>query len=246
MLTTDPAGSTTAFHVRRCRRRALDNNRCRHVQRDNDDNTYDQYGNLLTTTTPQGVTTTNTYDADGNLLTSSWTWVNPTNSDDTEAMETFNTYDGNGNLTSTKTYENGTLETSTSSTYDADNRVYSSTDDLGGVTTTVYDANGNVIQTTTPDGMVTDSVYNAAGPGHVYRRPAPARRADGRHAHRIRRRWQRGRHGGTGQCRDHGHQDRRRRRHERVDVRRARCSRPRRRRTTRRGVSRRPSMRRGW
>ena len=146
-------------------------------------NTYDQYGNLLTTTSPQGVTTTNAYDPDGNLLTSSWTWVNPTNSDDTEPMETVNTYDGNGNLTSTKTYENNVLQTSTSSTYDADNRVYSSTDDLGGVTTTVYDANGNVIQTTTPDGMVTDTVYDAQGRGHVYRRPAFARRAHQRHAH---------------------------------------------------------------
>ena len=48
---------------------------------------------------------------------------------------------------------------------------YSSTDDLGGVTTTVYDANGNVIQTTTPDGMVTDSVYNARA-----RSPTPTTR----------------------------------------------------------------------
>jgi RHS repeat-associated protein len=82
---------------------------------------------------------------------------------DTVAEKTVNTYDGNGNLTETQTFANDVLQTTTSSLYDADNRVYSSTDDLGGNTTTVYDANGNVIQTTTPDGMVTDSVYNAQG-----------------------------------------------------------------------------------
>ena len=126
-------------------------------------NTYDPYGNLKTTTSPQGVTTTNTYDNDGNLKTSAWVWTNPGDPADTETLETANTYDGDGNLTETQTYDNNVLQTTTSSAYDADNRVISSTDALGGVTTTIYDANGNVIQTTTPDGMITDSVYDAQG-----------------------------------------------------------------------------------
>jgi RHS repeat-associated protein len=121
------------------------------------------------TTSPQGVITQNTYDADGNLLTSSWDWTDP--SGDQETIETVNSYDGNGNLTETdtydllpgQTYQDATPVSTTSSLYDADNRVYSSTDDLGGVTTTVYDANGKAIQTTTPDGMVMDSVYDDQG-----------------------------------------------------------------------------------
>ena len=100
-------------------------------------------------------------------------------------METVNTYDGNGNLTGTKTYENSVLQTSTSSTYDADNRVYSSTDDLGGVTTTVYDANGNVIQTTTPDGMVTDTVYDDQGRAIYTDDPHLPGEPDERHAHDL-------------------------------------------------------------
>ncbi|MHB1524597.1 MAG: putative Ig domain-containing protein, partial [Candidatus Dormibacteria bacterium] len=126
-------------------------------------NTYDQYGNLTSTTTPQGVTTTNTYDALGNLLTSSWTWVDPTNPSNTHVIETENTYDGNGNLVQTSTYDNGMLRSTTSSTYDADGHVISSTDQYGGVTTSVYDADGRLIQTTTPDGLVTDTVYDSQG-----------------------------------------------------------------------------------
>jgi YD repeat-containing protein len=121
-------------------------------------NTYDQYGDLQTSTTPQGVTTTDHYDNDGNLLNSTWTWVDPNNSQNTQVMLTTNYFDNNGNLTSTVA-PSGT----TSSKYDADGRVYSSTDELGGVTTTLYDINGNVIKTTTPDGMVTDSVYDSQG-----------------------------------------------------------------------------------
>jgi YD repeat-containing protein len=47
LSTTDPLGNTTDF-------------------------TYDDAGDVLTTTTDVG-----TSDADGNLLTSTWDWVNP-------------------------------------------------------------------------------------------------------------------------------------------------------------------------
>ncbi len=125
--------------------------------------TYYPDGEVKTTTNPQGVTTSYTYDNDGNQLTSTWTWINPNDASDTHTLITKNIYDGNGNLIETDQYDNGTLLTKATTSYDADGRAYSSTDALGGVTTKVYDADGNVIQTTSPAGLVTDTVYDSQG-----------------------------------------------------------------------------------
>ena len=88
--------------------------------------------------------------------TSQFTWVNPSNSMNTQTMTTTDTYDGNGNLIKTVSPD-GT----TSSTYNPNGDVTKSVDALGGVTTILYNADGKAIQTTTPTGMVTDTVYNS-------------------------------------------------------------------------------------
>ena len=70
------------------------------------------------------MTTTNTYDADGNLHDQSyWVWTDPNDSENTVTMmTTSNIYDGNGNLKETDQYDNGVLQTKTTTTYDADSQ----------------------------------------------------------------------------------------------------------------------------
>jgi YD repeat-containing protein len=117
---------------------------------------YDNVNNLLTLTVPGGATSNYTYNAvnwvtqqddraSGGALTVSYTFA----------------YDANGNKTSETEVRPGKPNRVTSSTYDANNRLLTTTDPSGGTTTYGYDAVGNRATVTDPMGVSTALTYNA-------------------------------------------------------------------------------------
>ena len=112
--------------------------------------TYDDSGNVLTTTTPLG-TTYNTYDAAGNLVKT----VDP------DGREIDNGYDGNL-LTETVWYNaDGSVNNEFSYSYDGDGNLLTASD-FAGVVTMTY--NGDQLLTRTdPFGKTLTYGYNAAG-----------------------------------------------------------------------------------
>ena len=126
---------------------------------------YNTAGDLISSTSPTGVTTDYTYDANGNQTGTSFVWIDPNNPADTQTVTTSETYNGNGQvLTSTDEY--GHISTTT---YTADGQVQTSTDVLGNTTTYVYNSAGQVIETDYPGdaqypaGTISRSVYDADG-----------------------------------------------------------------------------------
>ena len=132
--------------------------------------TYDHEGNNLTATDRLGRTVTMTYDKVGNLL--SKTYPNG-------AQVTYS-YDNNYNLVSETSASGGTtyyeydkigrntaitdaLGNRTSFAYNSKSQLESMTDAKGNVYTYSYDNNGNRIKTTYPDGSSVSSVYDARG-----------------------------------------------------------------------------------
>ncbi|QRN52051.1 LysM peptidoglycan-binding domain-containing protein [Dyella caseinilytica] len=138
---------------------------------------YDAQGRTLSITDPTGAVTTTTYDADGNQLTQ------------TNAVGdvTSYTYDGDGKtltvttgagtsaaVTTQYVYDNlerlsqtivnpGSLNLTSSYSYDANNNLIASTDANGNVTRYVYDQADEKIFTIDPTGAVTQSTYDADG-----------------------------------------------------------------------------------
>ena len=108
-----------------------------------------QVGELLSTTDPDGDTTTYVYDSDRRQIEE----INP-------AGDTITTlYDGNGN-------PSATLDTTgdrTTTVYDKLDRLASTTDPDDNTTTYVYDAPGDLTQTIMPNGEVIDDAFDSAG-----------------------------------------------------------------------------------
>jgi RHS repeat-associated protein len=139
--------------------------------------TYDQNGNLLTSTTTRTVdsvtetlTTTNTYDnlnrltqvtySDNSSTSTTYNAIGkPATSTDQLGRVTSYSYDSMGQLTSTTFAD----LTTTSSTYDAEGRRLTSTDQLGQVSSLQYDVLGRLTKTTAPDNSFTTIVYDAIG-----------------------------------------------------------------------------------
>lgn len=109
--------------------------------------TYDNVGNRLTRTEPDGNTTTDQYDARNRRI------------QDTNAAGdiTITTYDGDSNVTSV-TEPNGNV---TTNSYDALNRVVRTADSIGLVETAAYDADGNRISHGDGDGHLTTYSYDS-------------------------------------------------------------------------------------
>jgi RHS repeat-associated protein len=98
--------------------------------------TYDKNGNVLTTTTPAGVTMTYIYDLLNRVIGTSVSNID----------------------------ETGTLATvTTSATYRWDGQMLSATDENGNTTENVYDAQGRVIRTINAAGGTTAQYYDLAG-----------------------------------------------------------------------------------
>jgi YD repeat-containing protein len=115
--------------------------------------TYNNEGQVLTTTDGNGHVTTNTYDADGNL----------TSTTDPDGNETTSVFDPAGQQTSS-TSAAGTSEAETSSTsYWPDGSVETQTDPSGDVTSYTYDPLGDQTAVTDPDGRTTSYVYDGDG-----------------------------------------------------------------------------------
>jgi RHS repeat-associated protein len=140
---------------------------------------YDSEGNLLNVTYPDGSSVSHTYSATNGALLSTTTASDKTTTyaydsagDLTKLTSplgeiTTMGYDAAGRLTS-KTSPRGNVSGATASeftttyTYDADDRLLTTTDPLGHTTTTTYDKVGNIITTTDPRGNTTTNTYDAA------------------------------------------------------------------------------------
>ena len=111
-------------------------------------NTYDEDGNLITTTNGASDVTFNVYDGD-QLASTTVGWNMPA------AATTYYSYDGNGNVASEKDPD-GNI---TSYTYDDAGNVLTTTTPLG-TTYNTYDAAGNLVKTVDPDGREIDNSYD--------------------------------------------------------------------------------------
>lgn len=122
-----------------------------------------------------GNRTSYTYDADGNItsktdpLGNTWqyTYIAGTDRMETETdpsgVVTQYERDGNGNRTKLIRDFGGSLENTTTYTYDAEGNQTGVIDPLGNTTTYEYDADGNLIRITDPLGNVTTYTYDGRG-----------------------------------------------------------------------------------
>jgi RHS repeat-associated protein len=119
--------------------------------------TYDTAGNLLTRTDALGRKTTNTYDALHDLLTTT----------DPSGVTTTMTYNGRGNLLSTSRPLAGTSQVQVTTNIYGDSAhpgdITAVSDPGGGVSRFTYDSAGDVIATTDQLGEKTTDSYNAIG-----------------------------------------------------------------------------------
>ena len=131
---------------------------------------YDDAGNLLKTTLPDGTELVNTYDSMNRLLTSldergvtvSYTYDangNMTKREDTAGSITTYEYDGNGNLIK----ETNRLGHSKTFEYDANNRLTRAADATGKFTAYTYDGMGQTLTETDRSGNTKRYTYDANG-----------------------------------------------------------------------------------
>lgn len=139
--------------------------------------TYDSRGNLVTVRDPLGRVTRHAYDSRGLRVSTTDPLGNTTQfafdgagrmvrQIDSLGRETAYAYDANGNAiseTATRTTASGTETLTTSATYDALNRVQTSTNPAGGVESFEYDAQGNRVAATDPNGNRTVFTYDGLG-----------------------------------------------------------------------------------
>jgi len=117
---------------------------------------YDNYGMLLSSTDPNGFTTTNTYDVNHNLITVT----------DPLGNKSTYTYDGNGNKTSstypaTPTAANPTPNTTSYTAYNQYSEPTQTTDELGNVRTFNYDGNFLPQSVTDASGTLASFIFNS-------------------------------------------------------------------------------------
>ena len=98
---------------------------------------YDAYGDLTSTTDPNGVVRTSSYDPNGNQTGSQFVWTDPNPPNNQQTVTTTNHYNAADQL-----YETDSPTGTTTSHYDILGRVDGSTDNLGGVSSTTFDARG--------------------------------------------------------------------------------------------------------
>ncbi|WP_283215120.1 DNRLRE domain-containing protein [Pseudofrankia sp. DC12] len=138
------------------------------------DYTTDEIGRRLTSketsdTYPSGLTTTYTYTKLSQVATVTEPGVTNPITATTHTRVTTNTYDTNGNLTQAVISDatGGDTARTTTYTYDADDRLLSTTAASGtavaATSAQTYDANGNVATTTDPNGTVTAYTYTPLG-----------------------------------------------------------------------------------
>jgi len=116
--------------------------------------TYDADGNISSKTNPLGNTLNYTYAAGTDRRI---TETNPS------GVVTRYEYDGYGNLIRRIRDSGGSLENTTTYTYDSEGNKTSQTDPQGNITTYQYDAGGNLIRITDPLGNVTAYTYDSRG-----------------------------------------------------------------------------------
>ena len=124
-------------------------------------------GELLSETDPFGVTSTFTYESQGNQTGTAFNWVDPDNPSDIVPVTTSTAYNANGQIISTTDAEGHT----TTTTYTSNGQVATTTDSRGNLTENTYDAAGNLIETRqsltdtagNTEWMITRSVYDADG-----------------------------------------------------------------------------------
>ncbi len=126
--------------------------------------TYDQRGQVKTSTDALGFVTTSTYDVFGHLATQQRTIAKAAGSAAAKTTTTQFDYDLNGNLLS-RTDDLGGLNFNTQTGYDAFGRVIRSVDAVGAVTKTEYLASGRVIEVTAPvAGSLTRTTHDEYDP----------------------------------------------------------------------------------
>ena len=135
--------------------------------------TYDQNGDITSTTDANGVVTAYTYDGTGNVLTKTvdpsglnmrWTFTYDSGNDvltatDPDGHATTFAYDTHGNRTSVT----NALNQTTVSAYDSTGQLTSTTDANGHATTFGYSSSGDLATITTADNAVTSLAYDGAG-----------------------------------------------------------------------------------
>jgi RHS repeat-associated protein len=116
-------------------------------------------GEVKSSKTPTGVETTFAYDANGNQTGTSTVWVDPNNPANTKSVTTSTTFDAADRVNYAFDAENNKTET----VYDRQNRAVKSIDPRGNVSETVYDKRGLTIESRSPDGTRTRTFYDANG-----------------------------------------------------------------------------------
>jgi RHS repeat-associated protein len=123
---------------------------------------YDQFGNLTNTTDASGFSHGFSYDANGNQTASSYRWT-PPGGGSAVPVTTTTLYDAQNRVIQTIDALGNTNRTF----YNALGKVDYAIDKFGNTNSFIYDALGNVIQTTYPNNTSTRTVYDAAGRAYL-------------------------------------------------------------------------------
>ncbi|MCL4789111.1 MAG: hypothetical protein KJ070_20340, partial [Verrucomicrobia bacterium] len=117
----------------------------------------DELGDLLFVRQEGGLRMDFARDLNGNTTNTSFVWINPDNTNQTQNLDTITEFDPAGRITRVVDPDN--LERLT--VYDHAGRVQYSVNRMGSTNAFLYDALGNVIETSYEDGTVERSVYDA-------------------------------------------------------------------------------------
>ncbi len=116
----------------------------------------DSSGNLQFVAQAGGLRMDFGHDANGNTTNTSFNWVNPNDTNQTQTLATITELDAANRVTRVTDPDGRSRMT----LYDSDGQVTQSIDRMGNTNSYIYDALGNVIQTTYADGSITRSVYD--------------------------------------------------------------------------------------